>query len=332
MPYDFMYQNGLVINSFWCFEETISSSKLSQEQVEFLSNKPGLDFEEISFFLRGYKRMFFTDTRPISTGIGPNDIVKDIRDVFAFLLDAAFEGKIRDKDEEHILARSSDSNITTRKRQKEIKKLLVEEFYQDGKTYYLPFDMKMEEILCFAIQHGIVLNEHLQTILGIFQSSPRALSKSEITRLRWQAKGQAWMYLTPERKNKGKIVGEIASDSTFFSPLENKEALINRKKDVSEVLAKIDPRSKKKNSNDPIPIPGIVKNGRFDLAKVIVIFMQFCATLYREGKCVKQLIESPLLQCYLGKTPHPLVKLLLSEKLFFFMRAVRIKTVDLIED
>jgi hypothetical protein len=322
MPYDFMYQNGLVINSFWCFEETISYSKLSQKQIEFLSNKPGLDFEEIPFFLQGYRRMFFTDIRPIITGIGPNAIVKDIRDVYTSLLDAAFEGKIRGRDEEHILARSSHSKIATRKGQKEIKKLLVEEFYQEGKTCYFPFDMKMPAILRFASEQGMVMNEHLQTILGIFQSSPRALSKSEITRLRWQAKGQAWMYLNPGRKDKGKIVAEIASDSTFFPLLKNKEALINRKKDVSEVLAKIDSHSKKTNSNEPIPIPGIVKNGRFDLAKVMVICMQFCETLLKEKKCVKQLIEGPLLECYVGKTPHPLVKLLLSEELFFFMTAV----------
>jgi hypothetical protein len=192
--------------------------------------------------------------------------------------------------------------------------------------------MKMPTILRFAIEQGIVLNEHLQTILGIFQSSPRALSESEITRLRWQADGQAWMYLNPERKNKGKIVAKISSDSAFFRLPKDKEALINRKKDVSEVLAKIDPHPKKTNSNDPIPIPGIVKNGCFDLAKVMVVFMQFCETLSREGKCVKQLIESSLLQCYLGKTPHSLVKLLLSEELFFFMTTVRIKTVDPIED
>lgn len=325
MPYDFMYQNGLVIKSFWCSEEMISSSKLSLEQVEFLLNKPGLDFEEVLFFLRGYKRMFFSFNRPISTGIGPDAIVNDIRDDYASLLDAAFEGKIRGRDEEDILARSSHPKIATRKGQNEIKKLLVEEFFQEGKTCYFPFDMNMPAILRLASSQGMVMNEHLQTILGIFQSFPRALSKSEVTRLRWQANGQAWMYLNPERKDKGKIVSEITSDSTFFSPLKDKEALITRKKHVSEELAKIDPRSKKTNNNDPIPIPGLVKNGRFDLAKVIIICLQFCETLLREGRCAKHLLESPLLQCYFGKTPHPLVKLLLSEELFFFMMATRIK-------
>lgn len=302
--------------------------RLSYEEVAMLLEKPNLDLEEVPFFLCGYKRMLF-HTLPISPlpVCKKCDAIKDLINVYSFLLDSASWGGLRDKDGEHIFTRTSDPKALTKEHPRELKKRMVAEFFAEEKTHDIRCKVSVLDILHFSIEYGIVLNEHLQKILGISQtplsrSSYRAkvLSSSELGRLFWLAEGQAWMFLRPSRKNKGEIVAEIANDQFHFSPIEKTAAFISRKKHISEALAKIDPYSRKIGCNDPIPIPGIVSKGRVDLCKFLSIYWVFCTVFFKEGLGLRELRRSALSRCYLGETPHPLVESILSDWIFSVIR------------
>lgn len=175
MPfYNFIYQNGSVIEHDILLNHIFQSGRLSYEEVAMLLEQPDLVLEEVPYFLCGYKRKCL-HTSPISPLplCEKRDAIKalnDLLDVYSFLLDSAFWGGLRDKDGGRIFARTSDLTASTCAHEVQLKRRIVAEFFAEEKTHGIRCNVSMPNTLRFSIQHGIFLNKHLQKILGISQT------------------------------------------------------------------------------------------------------------------------------------------------------------------